>query len=66
MIISSVTWYHGCRQELSGRTDRPWLLSLCGYLPLALDAPDPLKQILYGAIVVLLAALYVRTTGDNG
>jgi len=31
-----------------------------------LDAPDPLKQILYGAIVVLLAALYVRTTGDDG
>jgi ribose transport system permease protein len=31
-----------------------------------LDAPDPLKQILYGLIVVLLAALYVRTAGDTG
>jgi ribose transport system permease protein len=31
-----------------------------------LDAPDPVKQILYGAIVVLLAALYVRTAGDTG
>ena len=30
-----------------------------------LDAPDPLKQILYGAIVVLLAALYVRTAGST-
>jgi hypothetical protein len=25
-----------------------------------------LKEILYGAIVVLLAAVYVRTAGDTG
>jgi ribose transport system permease protein len=31
-----------------------------------IDAPDPVKQILYGLIVVLLAALYVRTAGDSG
>jgi ribose transport system permease protein len=31
-----------------------------------LDAPDPVKQILYGLIVVFLAALYVRTAGDSG
>ena len=30
-----------------------------------IDAPDPVKQILYGAIVVLLAALYVRTAGET-
>jgi ribose transport system permease protein len=27
-----------------------------------LDAPEPIKQILYGAIILLLAAVYTRLT----
>jgi ribose transport system permease protein len=42
------------------------ILTVLSSLFTLLDAPDPLKQILYGAIVVLLAAVYVRTAGDSG
>src|ERR1700693_825281 len=42
------------------------ILTVLSSLFTLLDAPDPLKQILYGAIVVLLAAVYVRTAGDTG
>src|SRR3981081_3566801 len=41
------------------------ILTVLSSLSPLLDAPDPLKQILYGAIIVLLAALYVRTAGDS-
>ena len=41
------------------------ILTVLGSLFTLLDAPDPLKQILYGAIVVLLAAVYVRTAGES-
>ncbi len=41
------------------------ILTVLSSLFTLLDAPDPLKQILYGAIVVLLAAVYVRTAGES-
>jgi len=65
-VVIGGTSIYGGHGGYAGSLVGALILTVLSSLFTLLDAPDPLKQILYGAIVVLLAALYVRTTGDNG
>ena len=65
-VVIGGTSIYGGNGGYAGSLVGAMILTVLSSLFTLLDAPDPLKQILYGAIVVLLAALYVRTTGDNG
>jgi ribose transport system permease protein len=64
-VVIGGTSIYGGNGGYSGSLVGALILSVLSSLFTLLDAPDPLKQILYGAIVVLLAALYVRTAGDT-
>jgi ribose transport system permease protein len=63
VVIGGTTIYGG-HGGYAGSLVGALILTVLSSLFTLLDAPDPVKQILYGAIVVLLAALYVRTAGD--
>jgi ribose transport system permease protein len=65
-VVIGGTSIYGGHGGYAGSLVGALILTVLSSLFTLLDAPDPLKQILYGAIVVLLAALYARTTGDNG
>jgi ribose transport system permease protein len=65
-VVIGGTSIYGGNGGYAGSLVGALILSVLSSLFTLLDAPDPLKQILYGAIVVLLAALYVRTAGDTG
>ena len=65
-VVIGGTSIYGGNGGYSGSLVGALILSVLSSLFTLLDAPDPLKQILYGAIVVLLAAVYVRTAGDSG
>lgn len=64
-VVIGGTSIYGGHGGYTGSLIGALILSVLSSLFTLLDAPDPLKQILYGAIVVLLAALYVRTAGDS-
>jgi ribose transport system permease protein len=64
-VVIGGTSIYGGRGGYAGSLVGALILSVLSSLFTLVDAPDPLKQILYGAIVVLLAALYVRTAGDT-
>jgi ribose transport system permease protein len=65
-VVIGGTSIYGGNGGYAGTLVGALILTVLSSLFTLLDAPDPLKQILYGAIVVLLAALYVRTAGDTG
>jgi ribose transport system permease protein len=65
-VVIGGTSIYGGNGGYAGSLVGALILSVLSSLFTLLDAPDPLKQILYGAIVVLLAAVYVRTAGDTG
>jgi ribose transport system permease protein len=65
-VVIGGTSIYGGNGGYAGSLVGALILSVLSSLFTLLDAPDPLKQILYGAIVVLLAAVYVRTAGDSG
>ncbi|MDQ2942557.1 MAG: ABC transporter permease, partial [Candidatus Dormibacteraeota bacterium] len=64
-VVIGGTSIYGGSGGYSGTLLGALILTVLGSLFTLLDAPDPLKQVLYGAIVVLLAAVYVRTAGDT-
>jgi ribose transport system permease protein len=64
VVIGGTTIYGG-HGGYAGSLVGALILTVLSSLFTLLDAPDPVKQILYGAIVVLLAALYVRTADDT-
>jgi ribose transport system permease protein len=64
-VVIGGTSIYGGHGGYAGSLVGALILSVLSSLFTLVDAPDPLKQILYGAIVVLLAALYVRTAGDT-
>jgi ribose transport system permease protein len=63
-VVIGGTSIYGGNGGYAGSLVGALILTVLGSLFTLLDAPDPLKQILYGAIIVLLAAVYVRTAGD--
>ena len=65
-VVIGGTSIYGGNGGYAGTLVGALILTVLSSLFTLLDAPDPLKQILYGAIVVLLAAVYVRTAGDSG
>src|ERR1700716_369727 len=65
-VVIGGTSIYGGNGGYAGSLVGALILTVLSSLFTLLDAPDPLKQILYGAIIVLLAALYVRTAGDSG
>ncbi|OLC26581.1 MAG: hypothetical protein AUH40_03630 [Chloroflexi bacterium 13_1_40CM_65_17] len=65
-VVIGGTSIYGGNGGYAGTLVGALILTVLSSLFTLLDAPDPLKQILYGAIVVLLAAVYVRTAGDTG
>src|SRR6266699_2496852 len=65
-VVIGGTSIYGGNGGYAGSLVGAMILTVLSSLFTLLDAPDPLKQILYVAIVVLLAALYVRTAGDDG
>jgi len=64
-VVIGGTSIYGGNGGYTGSLLGALILTVLSSLFTLLDAPDPLKQILYGAIVVLLAAVYVRTAGDT-
>lgn len=64
-VVIGGTSIYGGNGGYAGSLVGALILTVLGSLFTLLDAPDPLKQILYGAIIVLLAAVYVRTAGDT-
>jgi ribose transport system permease protein len=64
-VVIGGTSIYGGNGGYTGSLVGALILTVLSSLFTLLDAPDPLKQILYGAIVVLLAAVYVRTAGDS-
>jgi ribose transport system permease protein len=64
-VVIGGTSIYGGHGGYAGSLVGAMILTVLSSLFTLIDAPDPVKQILYGAIVVLLAALYVRTTGDT-
>ena len=64
-VVIGGTSIYGGNGGYTGSLVGALILTVLSSLFTLLDAPDPLKQILYGAIVVLLAALYVRTAGET-
>jgi ribose transport system permease protein len=64
-VVIGGTSIYGGNGGYAGSLLGALILTVLGSLFTLLDAPDPLKQVLYGAIVVLLAAVYVRTAGDT-
>jgi ribose transport system permease protein len=64
-VVIGGTSIYGGNGGYAGSLVGALILTVLSSLFTLLDAPDPLKQVLYGAIVVLLAALYVRTAGDS-
>jgi ribose transport system permease protein len=64
-VVIGGTSIYGGNGGYAGSLVGALILTVLSSLFTLLDAPDPLKQILYGAIVVLLAAVYVRTAGDT-
>jgi ribose transport system permease protein len=65
-VVIGGTSIYGGNGGYAGSLVGALILTVLSSLFTLLDAPDPLKQILYGLIVVLLAAVYVRTAGDTG
>ncbi|MEA2628364.1 MAG: ribose transport system permease protein [Chloroflexota bacterium] len=65
-VVIGGTSIYGGNGGYAGSLVGALILTVLSSLFTLLDAPDPLKQILYGVIVVLLAAVYVRTAGDAG
>ena len=62
-VVIGGTSIYGGHGGYAGSLVGALILTVLSSLFTLIDAPDPLKQVLYGAIVVLLAALYVRTAG---
>ena len=62
-VIIGGTSIFGGRGGYSGTIIGALILTVLNSLLTLLDAPEPVRQILYGAIILLLAAAYTRIIG---
>ena len=62
-VIIGGTSIFGGRGGYSGTIIGALILTVLNSILTLLDAPEPIRQILYGAIILLLAAAYTRLTG---
>jgi ribose transport system permease protein len=61
-VVIGGTSIFGGRGSYAGSLIGALILTVLNSLLTLLDAPEPIKQILYGAIILLLAAAYTRLT----
>jgi len=61
-VIIGGTSIFGGRGGYSGTIIGALILTVLNSILTLLDAPEPVRQILYGAIILLLAAAYTRLT----
>jgi ribose transport system permease protein len=61
-VVIGGTSIFGGRGGYAGSIVGALILTVLNSLLTLLDAPEPIKQILYGAIILLLAAVYTRLT----
>jgi len=61
-VVIGGTSIFGGRGGYAGSVVGALILTVLNSLLTLLDAPEPIKQILYGAIILLLAAVYTRLT----
>src|SRR5262249_9104122 len=61
-VVIGGTSIFGGRGGYAGGIVGALILTVLNSLLTLLDAPEPIKQILYGAIILLLAAVYTRLT----
>jgi ribose transport system permease protein len=61
-VIIGGTSIFGGRGGYSGTIVGALILTVLNSILTLLDAPEPIRQILYGAIILLLAAAYTRLT----
>ena len=61
-VVIGGTSIYGGRGGYAGSVVGALILTVLNSLLTLLDAPEPIKQILYGAIILLLAAVYTRLT----
>ena len=62
-VIIGGTSIFGGRGGYSGSIVGALILTVLDGLLTLLDSPEPIRQILYGGIILLLAAAYTRLTG---
>jgi ribose transport system permease protein len=62
-VVIGGTSIFGGRGGYSGTIVGALILTVLTSILTLLDAPEPIRQILYGAIILLLAAAYTRLTG---
>jgi ribose transport system permease protein len=62
-VIIGGTSIFGGRGGYSGTIVGALILTVLNSILTLLDAPEPIRQILYGVIILLLAAAYTRLTG---
>ena len=65
-VVIGGTSIYGGQGGYGGTIVGALMLTVLNSLFTVLDAPDPVKQVLYGAVVLLLAAAYVRAASDQG
>lgn len=63
-VVIGGTSIYGGQGGYAGTIVGALLLTVLNSLFTVLDAPDPVKQVLYGAIVLLLAAAYTRASAE--
>jgi ribose transport system permease protein len=63
-VVIGGTSIYGGQGGYAGTIVGALLLTVLNSLFTVLDAPDPVKQVLYGAIVLLLAATYTRASAE--
>nr|MDQ6922519.1 ABC transporter permease [Candidatus Dormibacteraeota bacterium] len=64
-VVIGGTSIYGGQGGYAGTIVGALMLTVLNSLFTVLDAPDPVKQVLYGAIVLLLAATYARAAADR-
>ena len=64
-VVIGGTSIYGGQGGYAGTIVGALILTVLNSLFTVLDAPDPVKQVLYGAIVLLLAAVYARASADR-
>ncbi len=63
-VVIGGTSIFGGSGDYSGTIVGALILTVLGSLLTLLDAPEPIKQILYGGIILLLASAYTRVLSD--
>jgi ribose transport system permease protein len=64
-VVIGGTSIFGGSGSYSGTIVGALILTVLNSVLTLLDVPDPVKQVLYGAIIILLAAAYTRVLGRD-